>query len=249
MAIMQGITGKLSGKMGSAVFRVREGAQVVAQYNPIVKNPNSEGQQSSRAAFKLMSQLAAVMSPGFGTMSVTKRSGHGTPSKRNEFFKLNYDLVSTDDTAQGIVAKVPMEQLKLTSSFRQLGEITATPSTNALTATIEYIPAEVESVRFVLVSYTIYGGVKQAAIKEIVDVPVTDADAEHLFENIPEGDYTVLAYGLIPTESAAGKISLDTIHTPADDDFVSAIELDKLVSEGAIVETMTIGANAAVPSA
>ena len=232
--------------MGSAVFRVREGAQVVAQYNPVVKNPNTEGQQSSRAAFKLMSQLAAVMSPGFGTMSVTKRGGRGTPSKRNAFFSLNYGLVTTAETAQGIVASIPMEQLKLTSSFRGLGSMGITPDAGAFDVDIDSIPADVASVRMVVVSYDTIGGIKQAAVRSVVDVPVEEGVASHTFESMPNGDYTVLAYGLIPTESAAGKISLDTIHTPADDDFVSAVELDKLVDEGAIVETMTIGSNTTV---
>lgn len=246
MAIMQGITGKLSGKMGSAVFRVREGAQVVAQYNPIVKNPNTDGQQASRAAFKLMTQLAAVMSPGFGTMGVTKRGGRGTPSKRNAFFGLNYGLVSTADTAQGIVANVPMEQLKLTSSFRNLGTIQLSGSDGYLRSNVSVSDNSVESVRMVVVGYPVTNGIKQATIVAMEDVPVESGIASADFDFLPSGDYTVLAYGLIPTESAAGKISLDSIHTPADDDFVSAVELDKLVSEGAIIETMTIGANLAV---
>lgn len=246
MAIMQGITGKLSGKMGSAVFRVREGAQVVAQYNPVVKNPNTEGQQSSRAAFKLMSQLAAVMSPGFGTMSVTKRGGRGTPSKRNAFFGLNYGLVTTAETAQGVVASIPMEQLKLTSSYRALGSISANKSGTSLDVVIVPVDTSVESVRVVYVNYPEIGGVKQAAVMQIKDIPVSQGIATDTISSIAAGDYTVLAYGLIPTESAAGKISLDTIHTPADEDFVSAIELDKLVADGAIVETMTIGTNVTI---
>lgn len=249
MAIMQGITGKLSGKMGSAVFRVREGAQVVAQYNPVVKNPNTEGQQSSRAAFKLMSQLAAVMSPGFGTMSVTKRGGRGTPSKRNAFFGLNYGLVTTADTAQGVVASVPMEQLKLTSSFRNLGTMHLGGVNGTVNVVVSVADTTVQSIRCVVVGYPITNGIKQATIVAMADVPVSDGEIDHDFENMPAGDYTVLAYGLIPTEAGAGKISMDSIHTPADDDFVSAIELDKLVSEGSVVETMTIGDNVVVTSA
>lgn len=248
MAIMQGITGKLSGKMGSAVFRVREGAQVVAQYNPVVKNPNTEGQQSSRAAFKLMSQLAAVMSPGFGTMGVTKRGGRGTPSKRNAFFGLNYGLVTTETTEQGVIASVPMDEIKLTSSFRALGLLSATADSGSFEVEIDGIPAEVKSVRIVVVCYKDVGGVAQAAIETMADVPVTDGNVSRTYSGVADGDYTILAYGLIPTESAAGKISLDSIHTPEDANFVSAVQLDKLVSEGAIVETMTLGANVTVGS-
>lgn len=246
MAIMQGITGKLSGKMGSAVFRVREGAQVVAQYNPVVKNPNTEGQQGTRAAFKLMSQLAAVMSPGFGTLGVTKRGGRGTPSKRNAFFSLNYELVSTADTAQGVIATVPMEELKLTSSFRNLGTLQLTGGQGALNLYMSVPDDSVKSVRCVFVGYPLTNGVKQATIVKMADYPVTSNEVDEVINDIDPGEYTVLAYGIIPTETAAGKINLDAIHTPADDDYVSAVELDKLVAEGAIVETMTVGANVSI---
>ena len=232
--------------MGSAVFRVREGVQVVAQYNPVVKNPNTAGQQSTRAAFKLMSQLAAIMEPGMGSFIIKTKAERGKPSKRNAFFGLNYGLVTTAETAQGIVASIPMEQLKLTSSFRYLGNIDVTPGDRVLSAIIENIPADVASARLILVSYPITGGVKQATISQIVDVPVSSGEVSYMFEDLDVGDYTILSYGLIPTETAAGKINLDSIHTPAHDDFISAVELDKLVTEGAIVETMTLGINSAV---
>ena len=88
MATMSGITGTLSGKMGSAVFRVRAGQQVVAQYQPSVANPNTEAQQTARAKFKLITQLAAIMGPGFGTMLVTKRNPRGKGSARNGFVQI-----------------------------------------------------------------------------------------------------------------------------------------------------------------
>lgn len=246
MAIMQGITGKLSGKMGSAVFRVREGQQVVAQYNPIVKNPNTAGQQSTRATFKLMSQLAAIMSPGFGTMVAQNPKRKSRPSKRNAFFHLNYGLVTTADTAQGVIASIPMEQLKLTSSFRVFGNLDATTSSGSISMLVDNLSEEVKSARVILVSYPEVGGVKQATIWEIADVPVHDGEISYNFSGLDEGKYTILTYGLIPTESAAGKISLDSIHTPADADFVSAVELDQLVADGSIIETMTLGTNVTV---
>ena len=246
MATMQGITGKLSGKMGSAVFRVRSGQQIVAQYNPIVKNPNTEGQQSTRASFKLMSQLATIMAPAMGSFIIKSRPEGGKPTKRNAFFSHNYGLVTTTDTAQGVVASIPMEQLKLTSSFRALGSISTDPATGSFDMDIDGIPEEVKTVRVILIDYKSDGALKQAAIASILDLPVASSQLTHSFEGLAAGDYTVLAYGLIPTEAAAGKISLDSIHTPADDDFVSAVELDKLVSDGVIVETMTIGANVAI---
>lgn len=246
MARLQGISGGLSGRTGSYTFRQSRGETIVSQYQPIVKNPNTQGQQTQRAKFKLLTQLAAVMAPGVGTMGVTKRAGHGIPTQRNEFFKLNYELVTAADTAQGVVASIPMEKLKLTSSFRSLGSISAEKAGTSLDTLVVVSDASVESVRLVYISYPEAGGMKQAAIMQIKDVPVSSGMASDTITSIPAGDYTVLAYGLIPTETAAGKISLDSIHTPSDDDFISAVELDKLVADGALVETMTIGTNVSI---
>lgn len=244
MATLQGITGKLSGKMGSAVFRVREGQQVVAQYNPIVKNPNTEGQQAQRAKFKLMSQLAAIMSPGIGTMGVTKRASGGKGTARNGFVQKNFSLVSTEASDGNVVAKVPMEQLQLTDSFRFLPGMTITSEAGAFSVEMVDIPAEVTTIRVVVVGYSIdANGGKQANIQQIADVPVTSNQINQEFTVTSGSDFTVLAYGLIPSESAKSSIDLDNIHTPADEDFISAVELAAMVAAGQMAETMTVGEN------
>lgn len=248
---MQGITGKVSGKMGSAVFRVRNGAQVVTQYNPIVKNPDTAGQQEARAKFKLLSQLGAIMESGFGTMAVTKRAGKSAPTQRNAFMQLNYPLVAVDMSSDVPErATIPMERVQLTKSSRPLGNILG--SINNIT--VSNIPADVASVRFVLVGYRQFTEVDpetgsfiikvKPEVRKIQDVPVENGSAP--LGSVSEiGDkVTVLAYGLIPTASAAGRVNFDSIHTPADEDFIGAVDLDQLVREGAMVETMTIGINA-----
>ena len=248
MAIMQGITGKLSGKMGSAVFRVREGAQVVAQYNPIVKNPNTEGQQSSRAAFKLMSQLAAVMAPGFGSMSVTKRAGHGTTSKRNEFFKLNYDLVTTADTAQGVVASIPMEQLQLTNSFREFGSLEASPGAGYMDVEMTAADGNTKSGKIVLVGYGSMSVTKSPRIIKTIDFDFTDGQATIKIDDLEAGEYTVLSYGYIASDELLAKISLDNLHTPEGTPFIGQINLEQALADGSVVCTMTAGANVTVGS-
>lgn len=246
MARMQGITGKLSGKMGSAVFRVREGEQVVAQYNPIVKNPNTEGQQSSRAAFKLMSQLAAVMAPGFGTMSVTKRAGHGTPSKRNEFFKLNYDKVTVADTAQGVVASVPMEQLQLTNSFREFGSISVNTATDTITVEMAAADANTKGGKIVLVGYGTMSVTKSPRIISTKDYSFENGIAIVDFEDLEPGDYTVLTYGYIASDELLAKINLDNLHTPNNTPFIGQINLDQALADGSVICTMTRGINTSI---
>ena len=250
MAIMQGITGKVSGKMGSAVFRVRNGAQVVTQYNPIVKNPDTAGQQVARAKFKLLSQLGAIMESGFGTMAVTKRAGKSAPTQRNAFMQLNYQLVSVDlssDVPER--ASIPMDRVQLTKSSRPLGGI----NTSGGNCFVSGMSADVASVRFVIVGYRQFQEVDpdsgsfiikvKPEVRKIVDVPAVDGEAE--LDNLSEIDtkLTILAYGLIPSGSAIGRVNFDSIHTPADEDFIGAVDLDQLVREGSMVETMTMGVN------
>lgn len=238
---MQGITGKLSGKMGSAVFRVREGQQVITQYNPIVKNPNTEGQQTQRAKFKLMSQLAAVMSPGFGTMSVTTRKAKGKPSQRNAFTQLNFPLVEVSTDDQEVTAKIPMEQLKLTSSFRNLPALNLAEGGDAsLDVGFESaLSPEISTVRLVTVGYVD----KVPTIVDLRDVPAATFSSGTATIQTGLGKFTVLAYGLIPSEAAKATIDIDNIHTPSDADFISAVVLNAMVAEGSMVETMTIGKN------
>lgn len=229
--------------MGSAVFRVREGAQVVAQYNPIVKNPNTEGQQGSRAAFKLMSQLAAVMAAGLGSMGSSKRAGHGSPSARNEFFKLNYGLVTLADTALGVVASVPMEQLQLTNSFREFGSIDVNVSGSAITVDMEAAEGNEKGGKIALVGYGTMGPTKSPRLITTQTFDFTDGEASVRFEDLEPGDYTVLAYGYIASDELLASISLDNVHTPADAPFTGVINLEQAIANGSVVCTKTVGAN------
>lgn len=244
MATMQGLTGKLSGKMGSAVFRVRDGQQVVTQYNPVVKNPNSEGQQAQRAKFKLMSQLAAVMGPGFGTLGVTKRKAKGKQTQRNAFTQLNFPLAAVTSDNEVVTATIPMEQLKLTSSFRYLPSMDLSPSAGAFSLEINGIPADVTTIRVVIVNYPN----NTPSIQRLLDIPVNaeNHNVSLTFSNLKVGRYTALAYGLIPSESAKASIDLDNIHTSDDEAFISAVQLNAMVADGSMVETMTVGANVTV---
>lgn len=240
MARLEGITGGLSGKMGSAVFRQSGGKTIASQYQPIVKNPNSEGQQAQRAKFKLMSQLAAVMSRGFGSFIIKTRAEKGKSTQRNAFVQTNFPLVTVSTDNQQVTAKIPMEQLKLTSSFRFIPALDA--QGRAGTISVDFaspFPTEITTVRIVTVGYN--GGV--ADIVDLRDVPSRSLPAT---VNLPAGKYTVLSYGLIPSESAKSSIDLDNIHTPSDEDFISAVELNAMVANGSMAETITVGANVTV---
>lgn len=106
MAKLVGLFGKASGKKGDAVLAVRNGEQIMRQWNPIVKNPNTSRQLNARAKMKLMSQLSAVME------SLIAIDPIKAASPRNIFVKTNYGLVSFD----GEVAYVLLKNIQLTNS-------------------------------------------------------------------------------------------------------------------------------------
>lgn len=58
---------KTKGKLGGVVFQQYEGMQVAREYQPVVKNPQSEKQVSNRAKFKLSSQVVAQFKEVFST--------------------------------------------------------------------------------------------------------------------------------------------------------------------------------------
>lgn len=256
MSKLQGISGGMSGRTGSFTFRQSRGQTIVSQYQPVVKNPNTEGQRNQRARFKLMSQLAAIMAPAFGTMNVATKAGKLSPSQRNAFSKINMPLVVVETIKEQTAATIPMDKLQLTTSFRNLPSVSLSQDNvnSTLSVEMQNITDNVKKVRVVLVGYGTMSITKastdtQAYIQEIVDVPVEGGKMQHEFTEMEDGDYTVLAYGLIPTTSSAStKLDLDSIHTPADEAFISAVMLDNMVSEGEMVETITVGANVTVQS-
>lgn len=84
---LNGILGKGTGKLGSSVFAITGGVQVMREYNPNVSNPNTDAQINQRAKFKLMSQIAADLA------SVIVIPKNGLVSARNRFVSMNIGLV------------------------------------------------------------------------------------------------------------------------------------------------------------
>ena len=103
---LHGIGGVGTGKLGSMVYSVRNGQQIVRQYNPIVANPSTAAQVEARSKMKLMSQLAAIVAP------VIAINAEGLKSKRNLFISRNYPLAGYEDET----AQIDMAGVQLTKS-------------------------------------------------------------------------------------------------------------------------------------
>lgn len=108
-----GILGKGSGKLGSSVFAISGGEQIVRQYNPVVSNPNTPAQVAQRAKLKLMSQLAADFAP---VLAIPK---DGLKSARNQFVSKNIgNAAFVENTAE-----VDYEKLQITAGSAAMPEL------------------------------------------------------------------------------------------------------------------------------
>lgn len=249
MARLVGIAGGLSGKVGSMVFRQRQGETIATQYQPVVTNPNTDAQQDSRVAFKLMSQLTSIMAPAMGSFIIkVRKEGKGKPSQRNAFFTTNYGLVTTEDTENGKRATIPMEQLQLTSSFISAGTMEITQDGNQITVRGTASPGKKQKIALVGFG-SLASADRPAKIIDIAEVSVNDdgvwrynIELENVRAKGVTNQITVLSYGLIPL-SQRMKTKMENINTPYDEPFISAVELQKAVVDGEMSVTETIGAN------
>lgn len=112
---------KGSGKLGSTVFAVNSGVQIAREYQPKVSNPNTEAQQDTRARFKLMSQLSAVMAP---VIAIKK---DGLKTARNQFQSINFGIVNYENEN----ASINLNQVQLTKSNRSFAGFNADRSGGA----------------------------------------------------------------------------------------------------------------------
>lgn len=126
---LYGITGFGTGKLGNSVYSVRNGEQIVRQYNPVVANPQTDAQVQSRTILKLMSQLAAILAP------VIAIPAEGLKSKRNLFISQNYNLAYYSNGE----AQIALDSVQLTKSS------VAFPSVNVTRAQETGITCELEA--------------------------------------------------------------------------------------------------------
>lgn len=190
---LNGFVGKGTGKLGSSVFAVSGGEQIVRQYNPNVSNPSTDAQVQQRAKLKLMSQVAAALA------SIIAFKKQGLVSARNQFISAVIPYVTYENNA----AKLAMGDITLTGSAIAFPEITATAGAGNV-ATVSLASAAAENVDAVL-----YAAVKESEdgrLEVVTTSLVTTAGAGRTFEGSLQGitdDVWVYGYGLIGINNAA----------------------------------------------
>lgn len=190
---LNGIFGKGSGKVGSSVFAVSGGEQIVRQYNPNVSNPSTDAQVEQRAKLKLMSQLAAAVYP---VLAMRKQ---GLVSARNLFIKKNIGLA----TFSNGTASVDVTKLQITDSISTMADfaIGAGTGEGQKVATFNTDLKNFAN-RVVVCIFLVTTDEKLAYVDSIVENVLPLANTIVNLGNLPAGAL-VLAYGIKDKNQAA----------------------------------------------
>lgn len=183
---LTGISGTGSGRVGSMVFSVNAGQQIVRQYQPNVSNPSTESQVNQRAKLKLMSQLAASLAP---IIVIPK---NGLKSSRNQFIAKNFENASASAGA----AQITIENVQLTNGNAGLPAIVATRSAavGVSVALAERCDAAISRV-----VYAMYSKTSENTLQYVQSVIAENAGADGTFPATlyyTEGDIVLFAYGM-----------------------------------------------------
>lgn len=191
---LYGFAGKGTGKLGSSVFSIVGGQQIVRTYNPVVKNPQTILQVNQRVRFKLLSQLAAAIG------SVLAIRAQNNISARNRFTQINSKFVYGVNEQ----AFVSYENLQLTDSAIALPGITIVRGDENISLSLQESAAGVaDSVCFAVFSVNSEG---QLMLRGSKVVQHADSDTNYTFPTTIkkyDGQVIVYAYGMKELETTA----------------------------------------------
>lgn len=201
---LRGILGTASGKLGEGVAATVAGQTIMRQYQPNVKNPNTDAQVAQRARMKLASQLAAAMSP------VIVIGKQGLQSSRNLFIKRNMQFIT--GSVEG--AECQYDKLQITAGSVALPAVTATPNgTSNIAVALAESAAGIAS----RITYCIFRVSEDKQLVFAGSTIVSEAGADGTFPGtLPyvDGDAVVYAYGMRDTtENATAKYENYQIET------------------------------------
>lgn len=182
---LNGIIGKGTGKLGSSVFAISGGEQVVREYNPVVSNPNTDAQVAQRAKLKLMSQLGAALAPALGFAK------KGLVSARNQFVSKNIGLCTYENDKAG----VDLTNIQLTPSSVAFNALNVTSSEGHISVAL----ATAGAADIKRVAYFVFKQNGAEQLEYVASKIVTEAGVSRLFPTtfeLPTSSYVVYAYGI-----------------------------------------------------
>lgn len=203
---LYGLFGKGSGKLGSSVFAISSGEQIVREYNPVVENPNTPAQVEQRAKFKLLSQIAASLA------SIIVIAKQGLVSARNRFIGLNIGKATYADGT----ASIQVQDINITGGSMKLPLPSFTKGESG-TGTVKLAYAADASIDSVIYAIVRANDDNQLNVvgSQVVSVPGEGRTFDANLTGLPQAGY-IFAYGVKGDLAAALAKYSDYDADPAD---------------------------------
>lgn len=190
---LNGLLGTGTGKLGSSVFAVAAGTQIVREYVAQVANPSTPAQVNQRAKMKLMTQISAALA------NVIVIPKEGLVSSRNKFVSSNFSSVS----ATSGVATVNLPQLQITAGSVAIPQISCERDGNGHISVELTSQAPIAVNRLVVAAFEVANGNTLSMLDSIV---VEDAGENRTFPTLianSDRDVVIYAYGVMDLDAAA----------------------------------------------
>ncbi len=224
---LNGFVGKGTGKLGSSVFAVSGGEQIVRQYNPNVSNPSTDAQVEQRAKLKLMSQIAAALA------IIIAFKKKGLVSARNQFVSANIGLVTFENGQ----AELPINGIDLTGSKAEI------PSIRAVQGEGGGLNVNLTSAAAADVDGVLYASVHQTSKNQLevieAKIATTPGEARTFAAQLQSGGdpECVYAYGIKYTNEAARQRYADYVADIATDSATLDVESRDILSGASFTRT------------
>ena len=214
MAITSNGLGKFSGKLGGAVFVIRNGKQIVREYNPRPSNPKSALQLQQRAKGNLAGRISSFVPKaaisGLGTNNIRRRS------RFNQLILKGAQVTLIGDDYS---AKIPWESVKFSEgtvispfSFQRIN-----PKANEVSVTLRGLSSEdISADTYASMNARLVAMIYDTSSQNLVEVaskvavkPDQGADSLTQIPVVHPQGYTAAVF-LIPFSSADGTaVSID----------------------------------------
>ena len=215
MAITSNGLGKFSGKLGGAVFVIRNGKQIVREYNPRPSNPKSALQLQQRAKGNLAGRISS-----FVPKAAISGLGVNNIRRRSRFNQLILKGAQVSLIGDDYSAKIPWESVKFSE-----GSVPSAFYLPRITPADYVVSVSLKGISSAFMSPDVYASMNARLVAMIYDTksqnlvevatrvitkPTQEAEAVTRISIAHHTGYTVAVF-LIPFSSADGTaVSIDT---------------------------------------
>lgn len=208
MAITSNGLGKFSGKLGGAVFVIRNGKQIVREYNPRPSNPKSALQLQQRAKGNLAGRISS-----FVPKAAISGLGVNNIRRRSRFNQLILKGAQVSLIGDDYSAKIPWESVKFSEGtvLSPFSLVRISTGPNIVTVTLRGFSSEVLSAdvyasmnaRLVAMIYDTKSQNLVEVVTKVANKPAQEAELSSNLAVIHPAGYTAAVF-LIPFSSADG---------------------------------------------